>query len=317
MADDCIARQVDEVEALSSIYGDEWCVIDEKAQIFCICISDQTEKPKWTLNLQIHLPDDYPLHSPPQYQLNAPWLRGAERSSLEDKLSQLYIENLGEDLVYLWVEALREFLQNKGEASPRDGSGEAARGAKFQTLEAVDDADDDFNLSVLEGLVTSSLHEAVDVASDRKHEVYECPQIFHGDTVTERRSTFQPHLAPVFFKEQVRVVLDKLMENKKIANATHNMVAYRIVRQDKNNPVVIQGCDDDGETHAGSRMLHLLQIVNAENVVVVVSRWYGGIQLGPDRFKHINNCTRIILEQHGYLAQREEKKGHRSGKKGK
>ena len=47
-----------------------------------------------------------------------------------------------------------------------------------------------------------------------------------------------------------------------------------------------------------------VQIVNAENVMVVVSRWYGGIHLGPDRFKHINNCTRTILEQHGYLAQR-------------
>ena len=47
-----------------------------------------------------------------------------------------------------------------------------------------------------------------------------------------------------------------------------------------------------------------VQIVNAENVMVVVSRWYGGIQLGPDRFKHINNCTRTILEQQGYLAQR-------------
>ena len=46
------------------------------------------------------------------------------------------------------------------------------------------------------------------------------------------------------------------------------------------------------------------QIVNAENVLVVVSRWYGGIQLGPDRFKHINNCTRSILEQKGFLGHR-------------
>jgi len=36
---------------------------------------------------------------------------------------------------------------------------------------------------------------------------------------------------------------------------------------------------------SGSRMLHLLDILNVENVMVVVSRWYGGIQLGPDRFK--------------------------------
>ena len=44
--------------------------------------------------------------------------------------------------------------------------------------------------------------------------------------------------------------------------------------------------------------------MNVENVIVVVSRWYGGIHLGPDRFKHINNCTRQILEENGY--QREK-----------
>jgi hypothetical protein len=26
-----------------------------------------------------------------------------------------------------------------------------------------------------------------------------------------------------------------------------------------------------------------------------VSRFYGGIQLGPDRFKHINNQARLLL----------------------
>ena len=35
-----------------------------------------------------------------------------------------------------------------------------------------------------------------------------------------------------------------------------------------------QDCDDDGETAAGSRMLHLLEIVDAKNVLVVVSRLY-------------------------------------------
>ncbi|XP_076470114.1 protein IMPACT-like [Babylonia areolata] len=312
MAEDCIARQRDEIEAVSAIYGDEWCVIDETSRIFCICIVDQTPDPNWTANLQIHLPEDYPLRSPPVFQINAPWLRGMERQNLEDRLSDIYCENLGEDLIYLWVEAIRELLQNKAGDSLRDGCEEDGSKGTIQSTE-VDDADDEFDLAVLEGEVISSLQDM----AIKSGEEYECPEIFHGDTLTDRRSTFQPHLAPVFFKQQVRLVLDKLMENKKIANATHNMVAYRIVQNDKGAPRVFQGCDDDGETHAGSRMLHLLQIVNAENVVVVVSRWYGGILLGPDRFKHISNCTRSILEQHGYLAHREEKKGPRSGKKGK
>ncbi len=42
------------------------------------------------------------------------------------------------------------------------------------------------------------------------------------------------------------------------------------------------------------------QILDVRNVLVVVSRWYGGILLGPDRFKHISNCARSILIQEAY-----------------
>lgn len=45
-----------------------------------------------------------------------------------------------------------------------------------------------------------------------------------------------------------------------------------------------------------------LQILDVRDVMVVVSRWYGGILLGPDRFKHINNCARNILMDEGYVA---------------
>ncbi len=48
----------------------------------------------------------------------------------------------------------------------------------------------------------------------------------------------------------------------------------------------------------------VFQIVDATNVIVVVTRWYGGIHLGPDRFKHINNCARTILEAHGYIPEK-------------
>uniref|UniRef100_A0A183B8X0 UPF0029 domain-containing protein n=1 Tax=Echinostoma caproni TaxID=27848 RepID=A0A183B8X0_9TREM len=110
------------------------------------------------------------------------------------------------------------------------------------------------------------------------------------------------------------------LEDRKIAAATHNILAWRIVDHKRNqaNPVVHADCDDDGETHAGSRLLHLLTISGAENVAVMVSRWYGGIQLGPDRFKHINNVARQLLTEQGFLgspAQTSESKGHKQKKK--
>lgn len=48
-------------------------------------------------------------------------------------------------------------------------------------------------------------------------------------------------------------------------------------------------------------MMHLVDITGAMNIVVIVTRWYGGIQLGGDRWKHINNALRQILEDHDQI----------------
>lgn len=68
--------------------------------------------------------------------------------------------------------------------------------------------------------------------------------------------------------------------------------------------MIRQDCDDDGENAAGGRLLHLLELLDVKNVVVVVSRWYGGIQLGPKRFKIINNVARRALEENGFINPR-------------
>lgn len=149
-----------------------------------------------------------------------------------------------------------------------------------------------------------SLQEAMQALGDDCN--YE-PEIFHGESVVDRKSVFQGHCAGVQRVEHVSIFLSKLKENKKIENAFHNMWAYRI---DKNDPKsliagksasIVQDCDDDGEQAAGGRILSLLQILNVVNVMVVVTRWYGGIQLGPARFKHINNAARDCLVKGGFV----------------
>ncbi|XP_038858512.1 protein IMPACT isoform X2 [Salvelinus namaycush] len=262
-----LQSQIEEVEALSSIYGDEWCVIDEAARIFCIKITDDIDYPKLKACLQIILPHDYPSAAPPVYQINAAWLRGPDRKTLSNSLEELYVENTGESILYLWVEKIREFLLEKSQSTDT-----ACPSFYFSHSGATRDE--------------------------------ELPPIKLGETITERRSTFQPHLAPVVTPRQVRMVLDKLFENKKIASATHNIYAYRIYCEEKQS--FLQDCEDDGETAAGGRLLHLLQILDVRNVLVVVSRWYGGILLGPDRFKHINNSARNILVQEGYTSSADE-----------
>ncbi|XP_074492164.1 protein IMPACT isoform X2 [Sebastes fasciatus] len=243
--------QIEEVEALSSIYGDEWCVIDEASRIFCIKISNDLEETKLTACLQIILPPDYPSAAPPIYQINAAWLRGPERTKLANSLEDLYVEHVGESILYLWVEKIREFLVEKSQSSETVDQPEKVN---MTAEEEVDDDDDDEDVPDFTTLKlnTENAHLFMDHANDE-----EVPPIKHGNTITDRRSTFQPHLAPVVTPRQVKMVLGKLYENKKIASATHNIYAYRIYCEDKHS--FLQDCEDDGETAAGGRLLHLLQ----------------------------------------------------------
>lgn len=135
------------------------------------------------------------------------------------------------------------------------------------------------------------------------------PDIAHGESVVDRKSVFQGHCTAIQRVEHVEKFLSKLKENKKIENAFHNMWAYRIDKSDPKARIagksasIVQDCDDDGEQAAGGRLLTLLQILNVVNVMVVVTRWYGGIQLGPARFKHINNAARDSLVKGGFVRE--------------
>ncbi|XP_025891263.1 protein IMPACT isoform X1 [Nothoprocta perdicaria] len=294
---DTAQQQLDEIEALSSIYGDDWCVVDEDEKVYCIKISDCLEQPKWTLCLQVILPPGYPTAEPPIYQLNASWLRGQDYMELANSLEEIYVQNLGESILYLWVEKIREVLIEKAQSS------DPAEPDNKKTSEEVDeDNEDDFLLDYQP--VQEESIKMLNFITSESQEDEELPLIQHGNPITDRRSTFQAHLAPVVTPKQVKRVLEKLYENKKIASATHNIYAYRIYCEDKQT--FLQDCEDDGETAAGGRLLHLMQILNVHNVLVVVSRWYGGILLGPDRFKHINNCARTILVECNYVHSAEE-----------
>ncbi|XP_067401907.1 protein IMPACT isoform X2 [Emydura macquarii macquarii] len=289
-------RQIDEIDALSSIYGDDWCVVDEDERIFCIKISDCLEQPKWTLCLQVILPPEYPAAAPPIYQLNAPWLRGQDYMELANSLEEIYVKNLGESILYLWVEKIREVLIEKSQSS------DPGPDVKKITEETDEDYEYDYSLDCQS--IQEDTAEKLNFVIFESQEDEELPPINHGNPISDRRSTFQAHLAPVVSPKQVKMVLAKLYENKKIASATHNIYAYRIYCDDKQT--FLQDCEDDGETAAGGRLLHLMQILNVRNVLVVVSRWYGGILLGPDRFKHINNCARNILVEYNYTNSAEE-----------
>ena len=71
--------------------------------------------------------------------------------------------------------------------------------------------------------------------------------------------------------------------------------AYRVQEV---NGVLKSDNDEDGEHGAGKQLSHLLEMRQEDQVLVVVSRWFGGILLGPKRFAYITNCARNTLEEY-------------------
>lgn len=119
-----------------------------------------------------------------------------------------------------------------------------------------------------------------------------------GNIITDRKSNFQAHGIIIKNKKEADKYTQYLKTNKKIEKATHNITAYRTF----DNGSLAVGCDDDGENKAGERLLELLSSMKLNNIYVMVSRWYGGIQLGPDRFKHINDSAKnLVLSNKQYF----------------
>ena len=117
-----------------------------------------------------------------------------------------------------------------------------------------------------------------------------------------RKSKFEEHLEAVSTGAQVSWVYRTLLQDKRIARASHNVVSWRYF--DENKQVQCSDNDDDGEAGAGNRFAEMMHLMGANGVFVMVSRYYGGVHLGPDRFKLFNNCARELLDAGGFRKER-------------
>ncbi len=94
--------------------------------------------------------------------------------------------------------------------------------------------------------------------------------------VVEKKSKF---IANIFYVETKEQAEEKIKEiSKKYHDARHNCYSYRIITEDG----IIEKASDDGEPSgtAGAPMLTILSKNNLANVLVVVTRYFGGILLG-------------------------------------
>ncbi|KAI9827083.1 MAG: eIF2 kinase Gcn2p negative regulator [Phylliscum demangeonii] len=123
-----------------------------------------------------------------------------------------------------------------------------------------------------------------------------------SDARRVKKSVFVGRCVRAHSLAQVRAAIEHLRAtDKRAARATHNITAWRIVADDDGVKAEAdeEGAHDDGEKAAGGRVLHLMRVMAVRNVLVVVSRWYGGVPLGADRFRLINEVAREALVRAG------------------
>ena len=255
---------VDELTALFLILDQDIKLRNEENVLagLEIKISDEPETV-----LVVEFAENYPIE-PVTYELRMPTLRdGGIRERIEAEINAFMELKQGETVVFGLVEIIRSMVDRE----------------EMECEEATDDATSERQLTV----------------SNQKR-----LEFITGNVISDRKSMFQAHIARISCLEDVNHGVNQLKENRKIAKATHNIVAYRL--SPGNGSKLYEDSDDDGENHAGSRLLNFLKLADGgkgvDNVLVVVTRWYGGIKLGEMRFKHIVDAAKNCLIDCGWIS---------------
>lgn len=279
---------LEEVESINAIYGEDTITsLGENSATYALTLPSQPN-----ISLRIDFPQDYP-DAPPAIlgtqHIGHDTAKG-EGNSIVDLVRSILAEvyNPGAPCIFDLIEESNQRLQQLG----LDQSSKDEREQQQQAIEE-------------HGQHHQTLLDSRWADSDSSHqpiqELGEAPPWKESDVVTEKKSVFIARAATVSSVDQAKSFLHHLLTtDKKVGKATHNITAWRIRGE---NGVQFQDCDDDGEDAAGGRLLHLLELMGVWNIMVVVSRWYGGVKLGPDRFRLINQAARDAVVKGGFVVE--------------
>ncbi|PBP23152.1 UPF0029-domain-containing protein [Diplocarpon rosae] len=274
-----------EIEAINSIYGSDSLVATDSCDVYILRL------PLQDTSLRLRFPSRYP--STPPSVLGIESSGEHARKGEAANVAEIFRETLGR--IYQPGEVcLFDVIEEVKSIAP---------GATDQTTE-------DGRVGPVPAIANGERTDAhPQDAGLRAEQLVPWTQ---SDVVVEMKSVFVARSAPVSSPDEARSYLQRLLESdKKVRSATHNITAWRIKGE---NGVAYQDCDDDGETAAGGRVLHLMQLMDIWNAMVVVTRWYGGHQLGPKRFSVINAVARDAFVKAG-LVQEENSGGKKKGKR--
>lgn len=254
-----------------------------------------------SIRLLISLPHTYPDTSAPSIQLLGRYLgRFAVDAHLFSELARTYVSTSGGGVTFVpgdvcvfdgieWaLEKAREWYTQRleegkeGELRRERERQRGSEGRSFGDLLRPDDVDDYFaagatpldnrdarpdtvpgfdrSYSGEDGTIAGGAQTPGGVAA-REAQL----EIFTSEPIVASRSVFVGHACRVTDPLEVPLVVHKLLSDKKIAKAAHPVIhAFRIAKmpeRDGQARVIISDNDDDGETAAGGRLQHLLQIL--------------------------------------------------------
>lgn len=109
------------------------------------------------------------------------------------------------------------------------------------------------------------------------------------NVVTDRGSKYAVSGVAVKSRTDIDAALKDLKRNKKFAKATHNTWAAVL-----SDGTPLKG--DDGESGAGLVIVRMLEREGLTDHLIVVTRWYGGVKLGGDRFRRVQDCVKAYLD---------------------
>jgi hypothetical protein len=118
------------------------------------------------------------------------------------------------------------------------------------------------------------------------------PSVFRSAKIVEQTSSFIGAFSPSLSAKE-------LQQLPEFRTSSHRIAAWRKRSRQRSlmpdSKILYDlGHDDDGEKWAGGRLQNVLNDTQAEGVVVV-ARWYGGQNIGPIRFTHIENGAREAI----------------------
>lgn len=298
----------DELEALGSIYAPDTLILtDQDAGVTSAILTIPGVECTFSLTFPPKYPDEPP-NILGTYHIDANASKGAGQVAtnvIRDVLGSVFVP--GQVCIFDLIEEAAPLLAQ----SPATNHGET----QDQTTSVASRSDSPVDAS--DSPLTHHDHAAI--------RSMPTPDWILSEPLVVNKSTFVARaLAVKSLEEATESISHLISTNKRVAMATHNITAWRIRQKSAATAagtepieITIQDCDDDGETAAGGRLLHLMQLMEIWNVVVVVTRWYGGVKLGPDRFRCINAVARDALVSGGFAGTEDTSSKNAGAKAGR